>query len=63
MPSVAAGVIIEIPPGGIRGSMAVLVEFLLMLPEVTFALPDTDADWLLLDPLFGVLWLLLLPCV
>lgn len=43
--------------------MAVLVEFLLMLPEVTFALPDTDADWLLLDPLFEALWLLLLPCV
>lgn len=46
MPSVAAGVIIETPPGGNRGSTAVLVEFLLLEPPVieAFGVPVTEPD-------------------
>jgi len=50
MPSVAAGVIMETPPGGRRGSMAVvLVEFLLlelpvMVPPVVLADPELEPD-------------------
>ena len=49
IPSVAAGVIIETPPGGRRGSIAfVVVAFLLPEPPVTVALlftvPVTELD-------------------
>lgn len=48
MPSIAAGVIIETPPGGSRGSIAVLVEFLwteVIVPEPEFdAVPEAEPD-------------------
>jgi len=47
MPSVAAGVIMDTPPGGWRGSIAVDVVFLILDPDVIVALdddPDTVPD-------------------
>lgn len=62
MPSVGAGVIMETPPGGSRGSMATLVVFLMILPVITLLLtlvdePERiDPDWET-----ELLWLALLP--
>ena len=48
IPSVAAGVIIEIPPGGNLGSTAVVVEFFLVEPPVIELLavlvPEADPE-------------------